>query len=96
MLTWQWKRFEQLSVEQIYDILRVRQEVFILEQSCLYKDIDNRDNLVWYLMGYDYSDPDHPALCAYLRVFGPGIKFKEISLGRVLTIETGVMPESGV
>ena len=76
MIEWQWCSFAELSGAQLYEVLAQRQQVFILEQTCLYPDID----------GYDLDA--HHLLCvlvAYLRCLAPGAKYDEMSLGRILT-----------
>ncbi len=77
---WQWSRFEELSLQGLYDILAVRQKVFILEQGP-YLDADGLDQHAWHLQGRD----DEGRLLAYLRVVDPGFKYEEPSIGRVVT-----------
>ncbi len=79
-LRWEWKSFDQLSADQLYTILTVRQEVFVLEQSCLYLDADGKDRRSFHLMGFDEDD-----LVAYARIVEPGISYKEVSIGRILS-----------
>ncbi|MDP6907903.1 MAG: GNAT family N-acetyltransferase [Flavobacteriales bacterium] len=79
-LRWEWKSFGQLSSDQLYTILTVRQEVFVLEQSCLYLDADGKDRKSFHLMGYDGD-----ALVAYARIVEPGISYPEVSIGRILS-----------
>lgn len=78
---WKWKPFSRLSAQEVYQILQVRQQVFIVEQRCIYLDADNLDNCTWHLMGIDLQGN----LIAYLRVVEPGEKYLEPSIGRVLT-----------
>lgn len=84
MTVWQWARFSDLSPSQLYEILRVRQEVFTVEQDCAYQDADGKDRSAWHLAGWS-DDSESPALLAYLRVVYPGKKYAEPSIGRVLT-----------
>ncbi len=79
-LRWEWKSFDQLSADQLYTILTVRQEVFVLEQSCLYLDADGKDRRSFHLMGFDEDN-----LVAYARIVEPGISYKEVSIGRILS-----------
>lgn len=79
-LAWTWKRFEALSLDELYDVLALRCRVFILEQGA-YLDPDGLDRLCWHLLGHDGSG----VLQAYLRVLDPGAKFSEPSMGRVIT-----------
>lgn len=62
----------------------MRQRVFVPEQNCLYQDIDGLDQQACHLLGWRQQDGAR-TLAAYLRCFGPGIKYSEASLGRVLT-----------
>ncbi|MBO6522411.1 MAG: GNAT family N-acetyltransferase [Balneolaceae bacterium] len=71
--------FQELSVFQLYDLLKLRQDVFMIEQNCLYSDLDNSDQNAQHLLMYDRE-----SLAAYLRFFAPGIKFREASLGRIV------------
>ena len=84
MVRWQWARLEVLDIHQLYEILRVRQEVFTVEQDCAYQDADGKDSCAWHLCGWA-PDSTQPRLLAYLRVVDPGKKYNEPSIGRVLT-----------
>jgi ElaA protein len=84
MIKWQWSSFENLSTLDLYEILKVRQEVFVVEQNCVYQDADGLDKTAWHLVGWK-AGSDGRKLVAYLRVVWPGKKFKELSIGRVLT-----------
>lgn len=79
-MDWRWKKFEALTLEELYSILHLRQKVFCVEQKCPYLDIDRDDSKAWHLMGYEKGE-----LLAYLRAFPPGVKYAEMSLGRVVT-----------
>ncbi|SDJ55197.1 GNAT family N-acetyltransferase [Microbulbifer yueqingensis] len=84
MVQWQWSRFTALDNRQQYEVLRVRQQVFTVEQNCAYQDADGKDWVAWHLCGWA-PDADEPRLLAYLRVVDPGEKYAEPSIGRVLT-----------
>jgi ElaA protein len=84
MLRWQWSSFEGLSRYELHEILKVRQAVFVVEQNCVYQDIDDLDPEAWHLTGW-LQDEAGETLAAYLRVVFPGRKYSEPSLGRVLT-----------
>ena len=77
---WCWLRFDEISTSLLYDILRLRQEVFVIEQNCVYLDVDGWDGSALHLIGRDAK-----GIVAYARVFGPGVKYPEASVGRVLT-----------
>lgn len=84
MIEWQWSAFADLSVADLYQVLQARQDVFILEQTCLFPDIDGHDLDAHHLLGWHMADGKR-ALAAYLRCKPPGVKYPELSLGRVLT-----------
>ena len=78
--TWHCKSFEELQSSELYKILAVRAEVFILEQECLYQDMDFDDQKALHLWAESNNE-----IAAYSRVFAPGIKYPQASIGRVLT-----------
>jgi ElaA protein len=80
-LTWKLKKFEDLSPFELYKILSLRQEVFGMEQNCLYKDTDGKDLHSFHLMGITEKN----FLAAYSRIVFPGISYKEVSIGRVVS-----------
>lgn len=79
------KRFETLTNEELYEILKVRVSVFVVEQKCYYQEIDDKDKYAFHMMLMDES-----RLIAYLRVLDPGIYTEDASIGRVLTVERGL------
>jgi len=79
-VTWDWQPFAALSASELYDILQARQHIFMLEQQCLYADIDGADRHSWHLMG---KLPEG-VLVAYLRVLPPTDSRPEPAIGRVL------------
>ena len=74
------KTYNELTKRELFDIYFLRQEVFIVEQNCVYQDIDLKDHYSYHLMAYDKE-----ILVAYLRILHPGISYDEPSIGRVLT-----------
>lgn len=82
MLAWRLQRFSDLSPHDLHDLLRVRSAVFVVEQECVFLDVDGADPACWHLLGRLASSPE---LVAYCRIVPPGIKFDEPSIGRVLT-----------
>ena len=74
------KTYNELTKHELFDIYFLRQEVFIVEQDCVYQDIDNKDQHSHHLMAFDKE-----ILVAYLRIVHPGISYDEPSIGRVLT-----------
>ena len=79
-LTMYFKCYKELTKRELFDIYFLRQEVFIVEQNCVYQDIDQKDHFSHHLLAYD-----NEVLVAYLRIVQPGISYKEPSIGRVLT-----------
>jgi ElaA protein len=77
---WRWLAFDELSGQQVYDILRLRGRVFIVEQACPYLDPDGVDPFCWHGLGRLNG-----ALVATARVVPPGIKYAEPSIGRVVS-----------
>lgn len=83
-IDWQWCAFEDLPLTDLYTILQVRQMVFVVEQVCPYLDADGYDERAWHLLGW-VEQEGRKILGAYARVFAPGIKYREASIGRVMT-----------
>ena len=79
-LTHQIKLFGQLSVNELYDLLRMRSEVFVVEQNCVFLDQDNKDQQCYHLLLYADGK-----LAAYSRLVPAGVSYPEISIGRVIT-----------
>lgn len=77
-LEWKIKTFEALSVHELYDFLKLRSEIFVLEQNCVYLDLDGKDKLALHLFG-EFEGK----IVAYTRLFKPGISFENASIGRV-------------
>jgi ElaA protein len=73
------KRFNELSTQELYDLLQLRSEVFVVEQNCVYQDIDGKDAKAIHLLG-TYNNE----LVAYVRIFKPGDYFEQASIGRVV------------
>jgi ElaA protein len=84
MIDWQWRSFHELTNVELYQVLAARQQVFVLEQQCLYNDFDGLDPGAHHLLGWRTVDGKRE-LAAYLRCLAPGAKYEEMSLGRVLT-----------
>ena len=82
-LHWQLARFRELDLDALYALLRLRSEVFVLEQACAYLDLDDRDRHpdMRHLLGRDARGD----LVAYARLVPPGVSFPEPSIGRVVT-----------
>ena len=83
MLLVKTKSFTELTTQELYDILQLRSEVFVVEQDCVYQDIDGKDHKALHVLGYS-----NDILVAYTRVFKPDDYFKEASIGRVVVKES--------
>ncbi len=79
MLQFKIKRFNELSTIELYEILQLRSEVFVVEQNCVYQDIDGKDEKAIHVLGY-YEG----VLAAYSRLFKPNEYFADSSIGRVI------------
>ncbi|HMU68852.1 MAG TPA: GNAT family N-acetyltransferase [Chitinophagales bacterium] len=80
-LFWKIKSFHQLNISELYGILRLRQEVFAVEQNCVYLDVDGKDQFCDHLFGVD----DAGRVIACCRIVQPGTSYPEVSIGRVAT-----------
>ena len=78
------KKFDDLTVRELYEILRARAEVFVVEQTCVYQDLDNKD-----LGAYHVTVREDGAIVAYLRVLDRGVSYDTASIGRIITTERG-------
>ncbi len=83
MINWIDKKFEELNLEELYASIRLRAEVFVVEQTCPYQDCDNLDQKSIHLMGYEKDQ-----LVAYMRIIPAGISYDEVSMGRIVTSPT--------
>ena len=79
-LDWACKAFDALTVAELYALLQLRSEVFVVEQNCVFLDLDGSDAQALHVLGRRASQ-----LVASARCFGPGIKYLEASIGRVVT-----------
>lgn len=81
MVQWQCKSFDELTTKELYKILQLRNEVFVVEQNCPYQDCDNKD-----FKSYHFTGSQGDTLIAYCRILPPGISYsKAASIGRVVT-----------
>jgi ElaA protein len=84
VINWMLKNFDDLTVNELYGILRLRSEVFVVEQNCVFQDMDNKDQQSYHLMGWNNEE-----LIAYTRLIPPGVSYELCSIGRVLTSTRG-------
>jgi ElaA protein len=80
-MRWTCVPFKELTTDQLYDVLALRAEVFVVEQNCVFLDIDGLDRQTWHLLGHG----DDGRLSAYLRLIPPGLKAPDALIGRVVT-----------
>lgn len=73
------KAFDELTIHELYQILRLRSEVFVVEQDCVYQDVDNKDQKALHVIGLKGDE-----VVAYTRIFKPGDYFDNVSIGRVV------------
>ncbi len=81
-ITWYHKHFEELNTRELYQILQLRNEVFIVEQNCPFQDLDDKDFDCRHLIGFDN---DSQKILAYTRIVPPRVSYEEASIGRVVT-----------
>ena len=79
MLKIQVKTFKELTTQELYDLLQLRSEVFVVEQNCVYQDVDGKDQKALHVLGIKKNK-----IIAYTRIFKPGDYFKNASIGRVV------------
>jgi ElaA protein len=84
-MIWRFARFGDLTPLEVHDLLQARSAVFVVEQNCVFLDVDGVDPECWHLLGRNGRGP----LLAYCRLVPPGLKYAEPSIGRVITTRAG-------
>ncbi|MDB5932020.1 MAG: GCN5-related N-acetyltransferase [Polaromonas sp.] len=79
-IEWSYLAFDQLTTAQLYAVLQLRSEVFVVEQACIFQDLDGSDDQAMHLVGTLDG-----AVVAYARCFAAGIKYTQASIGRIVT-----------
>jgi ElaA protein len=79
MMEWHIKTFDQLSADELYRILQLRVDVFVVEQECAYRELDGHDRSAFHLYAAAGNE-----IAAYARILPPGTVYRELSIGRVL------------
>ncbi|HET9055242.1 MAG TPA: GNAT family N-acetyltransferase [Chitinophagaceae bacterium] len=79
MINWVLKKFEDLTVYELYAVLQLRNEVFVVQQNCVFQDADNKDKQCWHYMGWENDN-----LVAYARIIPAGVAYEYASIGRVV------------
>ena len=78
------KKYNDLTLDNLYDFLSLRQSVFVVEQNCPYEDVDQKDKICFHLLGYKNKE-----LIAYSRIFPPDSFYKEsVSIGRIVVLKS--------
>ena len=72
------KKFNELSIQELYSLLKLRSEIFVVEQDCVYQDLDGKDAKALHVIGINNNE-----VVAYTRIFKPGDYFDIASIGRV-------------
>lgn len=80
MTPWRFARFDDLTAREVHDILQARSAVFVVEQACVFQDVDGVDMQSWHLFSREGNE-----VAAYCRLIPPGVKYAEASIGRVIT-----------
>ena len=80
-IRWEIKSFQELSVVELYELMKLRLEIFVVEQNCPYQDADGKDLKSLHLMGYSNDG----VLIAYCRILPAGVSYAEVSIGRVIS-----------
>ena len=92
VLAWKRVAFADLTPHQLYELLQLRTDVFVMEQECPFQDMDGYDHLAVHLLGTaepaSTGEGRGAPLIAYARLFPAGVKFAEASIGRVITRDT--------
>ena len=79
-LRWSWHTWPTMTPDLVYEVMRLRSAIFVVEQNCVFPDMDGRDPSCEHLCGRDAAGK----LVAYLRLVPPGVRTPEVSLGRVV------------
>lgn len=83
MTGWRCAHFDELTAREVHDILQARAAVFVVEQACIFQDMDGADVAGWHL----FSRADDGTIAAYCRLLPAGLTFAEASIGRVITTQ---------
>lgn len=83
MIVWKCLKFSELSTSQLYEVLKLRTNIFVVEQDCPYPELDDKDQSSYHFCGFSETG----SLLAYARLLPPGISYPEASIGRVAILE---------
>lgn len=79
-MNWKYLRLHEFDAKSLYEVLKLRVNVFIIEQACFYHELDDKDYYATHVMAYDSDN----RLVGYLRIVDPGISYDELSIGRIV------------
>jgi ElaA protein len=85
------RSYKELTVDELYEALKLRCAIFVIEQNCNYQDMDDKDQGSYHLLGYEGKQ-----LVAYARILPKGLSYKEASIGRVVVDQNFRRKGSGV
>ena len=80
-MNWKFKKFDELTTNELYEILKLRAEVFVVEQDCPYQDLDDKDKWAYHLF---LEDDDGSPVIAVLRILPENIAYEDMAIGRVI------------
>jgi len=81
-MVWYLKKYKDLTLNEFHDILKLRINVFVVEQDCPYPELDGKDKLAYHFFAFAENNPSQ--IIAYTRIFKPGDYYKEAAIGRVV------------
>lgn len=81
-IRWQWSRLQDLAPDKLYALFAAREAVFVVEQNCIYQEMDGLDLAALHLIAWD---GDEVAAC--LRLLAPGVRYPQAALGRIMTVQ---------
>ena len=80
-MNWKFKKFDELTTNELYEILKLRAEVFVVEQDCPYQDLDDKDKWAYHLF---LEDDDGSTVIAVLRILPENIAYEDMAIGRLI------------
>ncbi len=81
-MNWTLKKYKELTLDEFHDILKLRINIFVVEQDCPYSELDGKDKLAYHFFAFAEDNPSQ--IIAYTRIFKPGDYYKEAAIGRVV------------
>jgi ElaA protein len=84
IMKWELKKFSELALIEAYNMFALRIDVFVIEQNCPYQDLDGKDEEAYHVLGKD----DQGNVMATARILPPGVGYKEVAIGRVVTAKS--------